>query len=191
MKLFRLFLLIFFSFCITSCISQDYSQLINYKTPLDKLVDSLGIQKSELKILIDKSDYKLTVKSSNTIVKEYPVVFGGNPIDDKLMQGDNCTPEGIFYINSKYPHKSWSKFIWLNYPTKDSWKKHNKAKSEGKIPQDAKIGGEIGIHGVPDGFDTAIDYKQNWTLGCISMKNSDVNEMYPFISKSTEILIQK
>lgn len=191
MKGLRLYFLVVLSSCFSSCNSQDYDQLTNYNTPLDKLLDSLNIQESTLKIIIDKSDYKLTVKSNSSIIKDYPVVFGGNPIDDKLMQGDNCTPEGTFYTNSKYPHKSWSKFIWLNYPTKDSWKKHNKAKSGGTIPANAKIGGEIGIHGVPDGFDSAIDYKQNWTLGCISMKNTDVNELYPLISKYTEIIIQK
>jgi murein L,D-transpeptidase YafK len=51
------------------------------------------------------------------IIKQYPVVLGGNPVDDKLLQGDLCTPEGNFLIHAKYPHKSWEKFIWINYPT--------------------------------------------------------------------------
>jgi murein L,D-transpeptidase YafK len=142
-------------------------------------------------VLIDKSDYTLQIFAADTLVKTYAVVFGGNPIDDKLRQGDQCTPEGIFKINSKYPHKSWSKFIWLNYPTADSWKKHKQAKIDGLIPSNAKIGGEIGIHGVPEGQDFAIDKRINWTLGCISLKNADVNEIYPFIDGKTEIKIQK
>ncbi len=146
---------------------------------------------TKIKILVDKSDYTLQVFASDTLVKTYSVVFGGNPVDDKLMEGDQCTPEGTFYINSKYPHKSWTKFIWLNYPTADSWKKHKQAKSEGKIPQNAKIGGEVGIHGVPEGKDFAIDKGINWTLGCISLKNKDVDEIYPFIDKKTEIKVQK
>lgn len=144
-----------------------------------------------ISILIDKSDYTLQIFVKDTLVKTYPVVFGGNPVDDKWRQGDECTPEGIFKINSKYPHKSWSKFIWLNYPTQDSWKKHNQAKKEGLIPSNAKIGGDIGIHGVPEGQDFAIDKRINWTLGCISMKNAAVNEIYPFIDSSTQITIQK
>ncbi len=142
-------------------------------------------------VLIDKSDYTLQIFAADTLVKTYAVVFGGNPIEDKLRQGDQCTPEGVFKINSKYPHKSWSKFIWLNYPTQDSWKKHSQAKKEGLIPSNAKIGGEIGIHGVPEGSDFAIDKRINWTLGCISLKNADVNEIYPFIDTSTHITIQK
>jgi lipoprotein-anchoring transpeptidase ErfK/SrfK len=59
------------------------------------------------------------------------------------------------------------------------------------IPQDAKIGGEIGIHGVPEGFDKLIDLKFNWTLGCVSLKNKDVDDIYPYITEHTEIIIQK
>lgn len=175
---------------LSSCgISQD--EYLYYKISLTKLVDSLGIQENKISILIDKSNYKLSMLSDSNIIKEYPVVFGGNPTDDKLMQGDQCTPEGIFYMVSKYPHKSWSKFIWINYPTDDSWKKHKQAKQEGIIPSDAKIGGEIGIHGVPNGLDQYINIKYNWTLGCISLKNEDVNEIYPYIKEHTKIEIRK
>ena len=107
------------------------------------------------------------------------------------MLGDRCTPEGLFYMVSKYPHESWSKFIWINYPNEDSWEKHNQAKHEGIIPENAKIGGEIGIHGVPKGMSRLIDLRLNWTLGCISMKNNDVNEIYPYLSETTEIVIRK
>jgi len=154
-------------------------------------MDSLNIDESTIEILIDKSDFKLTLQSEEHILKEYPVVFGGNPTEDKRMEGDQCTPEGNFKMVSRYPHKSWSKFIWINYPTSESWKKYKKAKSELKIPETATIGGEIGIHGVPEGMDHLIDLKSNWTLGCISMKNKDVNEIYPYISAETKIHIRK
>jgi murein L,D-transpeptidase YafK len=142
-------------------------------------------------VQIDKSDYTLSLLSDTITLKQYPVVFGGNPVDDKLREGDQCTPEGTFYIISKYPHRNWSRFIWIDYPNDDSWKKHNTAKNEGRIPKEASIGGEIGIHGVPEGGDAAIDLKYNWTLGCISLKNTDIEEFYPLINKSTRIVITK
>ena len=54
--------------------------------------------------LIDKSDYKLSIRIDTLVLKEYPVVFGKKENNDKLMQGDKCTPEGHFKIISKYPH---------------------------------------------------------------------------------------
>jgi murein L,D-transpeptidase YafK len=141
--------------------------------------------------MIDKSDYCLSILADTIIIKQYPVVFGANPKDDKLREGDQCTPEGEFRIVSKYPHKNWSKFIWINYPTSDSWSKHNAAKAGGRIPATSGIGGEIGIHGVPAGFDSLIDLRKNWTLGCISLKNKDVDEIYPYIGSNTKIMIRK
>ena len=171
------------------CSGQDKYK--NYSQPLPELLKSLNIDEDKIHVLIDKSDYKLSILYESNIIKEYPVVFGGNITDDKLMQGDGCTPEGTFKVISKYPHKSWSKFIWINYPNNDSRRKHNEAKRNGTIPQDANIGGEIGIHGVPKGLDNLINLKQNWTLGCISLKNKDIKEIYPYITEITEINIRK
>ncbi len=78
------------------------------------------------------------------------MVLGHNPRNDKLEQGDKCTPEGVYRVVYKYPHAKWSKFILLNYPTRKNWLKFAEAKKRGKIPLDAQIGGDIGIHGTED-----------------------------------------
>ncbi|UII31761.1 L,D-transpeptidase [Fulvivirga ulvae] len=182
------FLLVVFLQCSSTI---RYDNYLNYTVRLDQLIDSLKIKKKDLKILIDKSEYKLTLYTDDVKVKEYPVVFGGDPVEDKLREGDERTPEGVFSVRGFYPHKSWSKFIWIDYPTRESWRKHEEAKAEGRIPETAKIGGEIGIHGVPSGYDNAIDYKTNWTLGCISLKNNDVNEIYRYVYDGMPVTIVK
>jgi len=161
---------------------------LNYDKQFTELIGE--INKDSISILIEKSEYKLTIFYNNKKIKSYPVVFGSNPVEDKLIQGDSCTPEGIFKVRAFYPHKSWSKFIWIDYPTANSWEKHNSAKSNGLLPESASIGGEIGIHGVPAGYDNMIDEKYNWTLGCISLKNVDVNEIYRLIKVGTKIEIR-
>jgi murein L,D-transpeptidase YafK len=163
--------------------------LINYNIPLTRLVDSLNLNEKLFKVSISKAKYILEIRSGNRIVKSYPVVFGFNPVEDKLAEGDGCTPEGKFKIRAKYPHKSWSKFIWIDYPNKSSWQKHQIAITTGIIPKNSKIGGSVGIHGVPKDADYLIDQKQNWTLGCISLKNKDINEIYDFVLSTTEIII--
>jgi murein L,D-transpeptidase YafK len=176
---------------LTCCHGFSNRNLINYSVPLDRLLDSLDLERDMISIYIDKSNFVLSVRADTTIIKQYPVVLGGNPVDDKLRQGDQCTPEGIFLIQAKYPHKNWEKFIWINYPTEESWQKHRKAKEAGVIDAHVKIGGEIGIHGVPEGTDGMIDLRMNWTLGCISLKNKDINDFYPFVSKGTRVIIQQ
>lgn len=157
---------------------------------LQEIVKELKIPKNELLMLIDKSDYTLTVMHKDKKLITYPCVFGFNPIDDKSQEGDGCTPEGTFKIRSMYAHKSWSYFIWIDYPNTSSWEKFKKRKAEGKLSSDATIGGEVGIHGVPVGMDELIDQKSNWTLGCISLKTNDITDLYKSIGSTTTMKIQ-
>lgn len=190
----RLYTFLVVALTLVGCNSTDQEsdienirpELINYNQPLSSLIDNDDI----IQVNISKSEYTLTIKKGSQIIKQYPVVFGKNAIDDKKMEGDYCTPEGQFNMRDKYPHRKWNKFIWLNYPTQDSYKKHKKAKNQGQIPENATVGSEIGIHGVPEGKNHWVDDFENWTWGCISMKNNDLDEIYPYISSSTPILIK-
>lgn len=156
---------------------------------LQTMVRDQRIPRSELKVKIDKSAHTLDVYHKNKKLITYPCVFGFNPIDDKHQEGDGCTPEGTFKIRSKYAHRSWSYFIWIDYPNKESWRRFNKRKADGTIEKGATIGGEIGIHGVPDGMDDMISGKTNWTLGCISLTNADITDLYKSIGDGTLIEI--
>src|SRR5205085_1792856 len=162
------------------------------KKSLATIIDSLKIDKAKIYFFIDKSEYRLYVMVDTLHLKSYAVVFGPDPLNDKIKQGDGCTPEGWFLIQSKYPHRSWNKFMLLDYPNKVSWKKHNDAIEKKLIGKNTGIGGEVGIHGVPAGTDKMIDEKYNWTAGCISLKNKDVDEIYAYVKAgSTRVFIQK
>ncbi len=144
---------------------------------------------AKVALLVDKSAYMMAVISAGKIIKTYPVVFGFGAGPDKLREGDGATPEGVFKIQRKYPHPNWRYFLWLDYPTADSWRKHKAAKATGKLASGAGIGSEIGIHGVPLDQNDWIDQRKNWTAGCISLKNTDIQELYPWIKAGTPVKI--
>ena len=182
--------MLFTAVCVSGCVhSQDAP--VNYSVDLQELLASRTMPDEGIRLEISKHRHLLSVCLDSVILKQYPVVFGSNPVDDKLRQGDGCTPEGRFRVLSKYPHRSWDKFIWIDYPNEDSWRKHRQAKLNGTIEESAAIGGEIGIHGVPRGTGTLIDFRINWTLGCIAMKNKDIDDLYPFVRQGTQVIIAK
>ena len=164
------------------------NQLLNYRQTVEELIGE-NIDKSKTSVLIEKSKHRITLYYNQKPIKSYPVVFGSSPRGDKFKEGDRRTPEGIFRIKDLYPHPSWSKFIWLDYPNAASWRKHFQAKSQGKISWFDSIGGEVGIHGVTRGSDKIIDTKQNWTWGCPSLKNQDVDELYKVVQVGTIVEI--
>lgn len=142
-------------------------------------------------IIVDKSDNTLTVYDSEDWIVQYPCTFGSDDLGDKMTQGDRRTPEGKFHITSKYYHKKWNRFLMLDYPTKSDYEKFNQRKAAGLIPRDAKIGGDIGIHGTWRHEEWAVENLQPWTQGCVSMKNEDVKELYDMIAPGTVVIIRQ
>jgi murein L,D-transpeptidase YafK len=143
----------------------------------------------KISILVEKSEYRLTVYYDLKPIKSYPIVLGGNPRGDKRHEGDQKTPEGIYRIRDLYPHPDWSKFMWIDYPTSQSWQKHFQSKLAGETNWLLPIGGDVGIHGVPEGAYDLVDQKSNWTWGCVSLKNADVDEIYEVVKAGTLVEI--
>jgi murein L,D-transpeptidase YafK len=147
--------------------------------------------KNSFLVVVTKSKYELQLyDSSGDLMLTYPVVFGNKDLGDKMMQGDRKTPEGTFHIINKRKHEKWHCFLALDYPNSDSYEKFNRRKEEGLIPADAKIGGDIGIHGTWPNEDFAIDQYQNWTEGCISTKNKYVQELFEILPLGTRVEIR-
>lgn len=144
-----------------------------------------------VKVVVDKSSYELYVYDSKGWFATYPVVFGNNSLDDKRMEGDRNTPEGTFRIVNKRVHDKWDRYMGLDYPTRESLAKFNQRKQRGEIPSYASPGGGIGIHGTWPREDFVIDRYKNWTNGCISLKNSDVEDLYSYIPVGTTVEIRK
>ncbi|NEO58424.1 MAG: L,D-transpeptidase [Okeania sp. SIO3B5] len=181
--------------CFSSCQSEKSfhpsikgENLLNYEKSLQQLLEKES-NREGISILVEKSKFRLTIFSNLKPLKSYPIVLGSSPTGDKLHEGDRKTPEGVYYIRDLYPHPSWSKFIWIDYPRPESWREHFLAKFSGHIDWQLPIGGEIGIHGVPAGQNSLIEKRLNWTLGCISLKNHDVDEIYSFVDTGTVVEI--
>ena len=144
-----------------------------------------------VRIVIDKSNYELYVYDKLGWFATYPVVFGNNSLDDKKMEGDRNTPEGNFKIANKRVHEKWDRYMGLDYPTSESLAEFNQRKQRGEIPKSASPGGGVGIHGTWPHEDFIIDRYKNWTNGCISLKNEDVEDLYSFVPVGTPVSIQK
>jgi len=147
--------------------------------------------KSSYYIVIDKSDYELNVYDAAGWLISYPVVFGNDNQGDKMIEGDRKTPEGTFTIISKRVHEKWCRYMGIDFPTATDVEKFNMRKRMGQVPGYAKLGGAIGIHGTWPHEDYAIDQYQNWTLGCISLKNEHVKQLYDMVPVGTRVTIRR
>lgn len=148
------------------------------------------IDASKVFLLVDKSEYRMYLYEDVTLLKIYKVVFGNKDQSDKQVQGDRRTPEGTFRILTKRMDNRWNRFMLLDYPNAESYQK---SRTRG-ISTNVDLGGGIGIHGVESGSgigDTYVDQRINWTLGCVSMKDRDVAELYNIVKVGTPVVIRK
>jgi len=142
-------------------------------------------------IVVDKSDYELKVYNSEGWYATYPVVFGSKDKSDKLMQGDKKTPDGEFTIIQKKINPKWGKELLLDYPNEKCKQKFIERKQKGIVPKNAKIGDGIAVHGTRPAEEWTVDQEYNWTDGCISLKYSDMLDLFEFIPVGTKITIQQ
>ncbi|GAA4452031.1 L,D-transpeptidase [Rurimicrobium arvi] len=147
--------------------------------------------KNLLEIVVSKSSYRVGLYYRNRLIRSYKAVFGPNPKFNKLMEGDRNTPEGKFTITNKNPASKYNKFMLLSYPNDSAYARFNMLKKQGKIPADARIGGDIGIHGIWKGGDDMIEMGVGWTDGCVAIKNKDIEELFSLVGVGTKVTIRR
>lgn len=147
--------------------------------------------KNLLEIVVSKSSYRLGLYYRNRLIRSYKAVFGPNPGFNKIMEGDRNTPEGKFTITNKNAGSKYNKFLRLSYPNDSAYVRFQSLKQQGKIPPGAKIGGDIGIHGIWQGGDDMIEMGVGWTDGCVAIKNRDIEELFSLVGVGTKVTIRR
>lgn len=157
---------------ITLDSSSNFKELNRYNLWVDSTLNESKANNSN-SIIVNKEKRKLYLIRNGEVNSEYNVDLGFNPYEDKQVEGDGCTPEGMYIVEKKLPPGSTNfyKAFLINYPNKE-----DKAKG--------KTGGLIEIHGYGGkGYD--------WTLGCISPSNEDMDKIFPYIEQGDRITIIK
>ncbi|HRP90540.1 MAG TPA: L,D-transpeptidase [Edaphocola sp.] len=142
-------------------------------------------------VYVDKTNYIVALIYKRKRIRQYRAVFGPDRLQDKLREGDRCTPEGWFKITAVRDNSNWGKFIQINYPNEESFKKYNIAKTKGIIPSGASIGHSIGIHGTFPNGEGMVEMGLGWTDGCVSMTTKDVMDFYKFVKPGVRVYIKK
>jgi len=185
------------------CISSATASLNGQRNSLASLLSS---DSGQLKLVIEKSRYTVTLYKGEKPVKTYQAVFGkGYPDGDKQMQGDRRTPEGEFYICTMNDSRRFYKFMGLSYPglkhaeaglrskmiSPDEYAMISKA-IDGRLPPpwETRLGGAVGIHGrIREACSSPRSGEKNWTDGCIALDNTDLDELYSVVSLGTPVTI--
>ena len=128
-------------------------------------------------VQVHKADRKMYLFHNDRVLKAYDIALGFAPQGHKQFEGDGKTPEGQYFISHKNPDSKYHLSLGISYPNEADIAF---AEAQGKSP-----GGEIFIHGGPN---TRVS-KRDWTWGCVSVTDKEMEIVYSMVKPGTPIFI--
>jgi len=135
------------------------------------------------RVVVHKAERALLLMAGDRVVRRYEISLGPQPRGHKQRQGDGRTPEGRYVLDWKHPDSRYHKAIHISYPNRED---RRRAAAAGVSP-----GGDIMIHGLPEGVGRLIYWKKgrDWTDGCIAVSNEAMDEIWTMVPVGTPIEI--
>ena len=129
-------------------------------------------------VVVNKADRRMMLLHHHHVLENYKIRLGFAPVGHKEIEGDGKTPEGIYLVDRRNPNSRFHLSLGISYPNE---RDRERAEEMGKSP-----GGDIFIHGQKNPFKKD---KDDWTWGCIAVKNREIEDIYAMVADGTPIQI--
>ncbi|MEZ6194319.1 MAG: L,D-transpeptidase [Planctomycetota bacterium] len=165
----------------------------------------LELPLQEPRILVDCGKKTLTLFDGDVALKRWDVALGRNQQNGVIWKGSGSTPLGEFRIIEKHERESvmsrGTRYLRINFPDVDAldqaWMRDRIDDETYEKWEDLIEKGEP----LPPNpvFDEAVGIQGNWFHvrgfnvagdGSISMRNSDVNELFEYVTVGTPVTIR-
>jgi murein L,D-transpeptidase YafK len=135
-------------------------------------------------IIVEKAARILKLYHGKQLIQTYRIALGNQPIGQKRCEGDKRTPEGSYLIDGHNNKSHYHLSLHISYPNAAD---RAKAKKLGCNP-----GGDIMIHGLPNGYEWIgkSHVNHDWTHGCIAVSNQEIEHIWKLVSNGTSVLIK-
>jgi len=130
------------------------------------------------RVYVDKGARQMFLLHHDHALKRYDVDLGFAPAGHKQFEGDGKTPEGDYIIDRRNPNSAYHLSLGISYPNEADIAF---ARALGRSP-----GGDIFIHGEATGL---AFLKPDWTAGCISVRNREMEDIYAMVRNGTPITL--
>jgi murein L,D-transpeptidase YafK len=134
-------------------------------------------------VQVHKGDRVMYLLNGTDVLRSYDIALGFAPEGHKQFEGDGRTPEGTYYINRRNPNSAYHLSLGISYPNAQDMAF---AAAAGRSP-----GGDIFIHGGPQQAPDKARERENpdWTWGCVSVTDREIEEIYAMIRDGTVVHI--
>ena len=160
----------------------------------DQTHDDSALDPANWSVNVFKKRQALIVYYKGRLFRQYDAVFGrALDLGAKQWAQDRRTPEGVYTIIEKYPSARFRWFLRLNYPNLVDRVRYETERVNGVVPVDGDgrsptVGSAIGIHGTD--VPVLNSGHINWTTGCISVNNNDIDSLERLLPVGTVVIIK-
>lgn len=185
-----------------------YGVILNLRevTLKEALLEKGLIKLNDIRLIVDRKNYRIELYSDKVLIKTYKAVFGKTTGIFKTSANDNVTPIGEYKICSVDTSSKYHKFLRLDFPNERDAAEALKqnyinsdefntimlaAKKNECPPKETKLGSEIGIHGIGkyNLIFKNLPFSFNWTNGSIAVSNENIDELYSVVKMGTLVKI--
>ncbi|MCG6901900.1 MAG: L,D-transpeptidase family protein [Rhodobacter sp.] len=128
------------------------------------------------RIVVLKGERRMLLYHGTEVLAAHRIDLGFAPAGHKQFEGDGKTPEGRYLIDRRNPDSSFHLSLGISYPNAADIEA---ARAAGKNP-----GGDIFIHGKAK---PGQKRGEDWTAGCISVSNREIERIYAMVKDGTVI----
>ena len=157
-------------------------------SPEESARASGGSGRRATRIMVTKSTHEMKLYDHDELLGTYTVSIGPGGTGPKLREGDRVTPVGTYHVTWKGPSR-FGTFMLLDYPNSEDRARFARLKATGAIAKNARIGGDVGIHGGGPVYAKG-DEIQDWTLGCVAVDDEQIKEVSSLVAPGTTVLIE-
>lgn len=135
-------------------------------------------------VLVDKKRRLIHLLNREQVLATYQMALGGNPVGHKSMEGDQKTPEGVYFIDLKNRKSDFHLSLRISYP--------NTRDIEEALRRGIRDPGkDIMIHGLPNSWikRKLIRHPRDWTKGCMAVTSDEVEEIFSSVDLGSVVEI--
>lgn len=136
------------------------------------------------RVVVIKHARRMILLSGGSVIREYRVSLGANPLGHKRFEGDERTPEGLYVLDWKNAQSIAHLSVHVSYPDAAD---RRAAELSGRDP-----GGMIMVHGIRNGLGWIGRMHRfwDWTDGCIALTDPEMDEFFRVVPTGTPIEIR-
>lgn len=124
-------------------------------------------------MLVNKKKREMVLLRGESVLRTYRIALGREPVGPKRQEGDGRTPEGRYIIDWRNAKSKYHLSLHISYPDAAD---RARAREAGVDP-----GGDIMIHGLPDG----VQKEGDWTQGCIALTDKEMDEIWGLVEEGS------